>query len=198
MGLILDEAALLETVARRRAQGERAVFTNGVFDLLHIGHVRYLCEARALGAFLIVAVNSDASARRLKGPARPFVTADERAETLAALSSVEYVIVFADATAERLVGLLRPEVYAKGADYAGATPDARERTLLLSPEDLRRSLSDDHGELAGLTGLAERLPEARAVAEYGGSLALIAYLPGHSTSELIERIIRSAASDERQ
>jgi D-beta-D-heptose 7-phosphate kinase/D-beta-D-heptose 1-phosphate adenosyltransferase len=184
MGVILEEGALLEEVERRRTEGAHIVFSNGVFDLLHLGHVRYLREARDLSDLLIVAVNSDASTRRLKGPTRPIVGETERAETLAALAAVDYVTIFTDATAERLVRLLRPDVYAKGGDYA----EARERTLVLAPEEVRRALSGQ----VGPSGLAERLPEARAVADYGGALALIAYLPGHSTSELIERILRSA------
>jgi D-beta-D-heptose 7-phosphate kinase/D-beta-D-heptose 1-phosphate adenosyltransferase len=192
MGVVLDETTLREEITRRRAEGAQVVFTNGVFDLLHLGHVRYLREARNLGDLLIVAVNSDASTRRLKGPSRPIIAEDERAETLAALTAVDYVTIFADATAERLVRLLRPHIYVKGADYAGADPATRERTLMLALEALRRVVDGQPTEQTGLAGLAERLPEARAVAEYGGALALIAYLPGHSTSELIERIVRSA------
>ena len=119
MGVVLDESAAVEAITQRRAQGARVVFTNGVFDLLHLGHVRYLREARDLGDLLIVAVNSDTSTRRLKGPTRPIIGEDERAETLAALIAVDYVTIFADATAERLVRLLRPDVYVKGADYVG-------------------------------------------------------------------------------
>ncbi|HEX3269944.1 MAG TPA: adenylyltransferase/cytidyltransferase family protein [Ktedonobacterales bacterium] len=170
------------------------MFTNGIFDLLHLGHVRYLREARDLGDLLIVAVNSDASTRRLKGPTRPIIGEDERAETLAALAAVDYVTIFANATAERLVRLLRPDIYVKGADYAG-TDATRDQTLLLTPEELKRVVAGQAIDHAGLTGLAERLPEARAVAEYGGSLALITYLPGHSTSELIARIVRSAQQE---
>jgi D-glycero-beta-D-manno-heptose 1-phosphate adenylyltransferase len=192
MGVVLDEPALREEITRRHAEGARVVFTNGVFDLLHLGHVRYLREARDLGDLLIVAVNSDASTRRLKGPTRPIIGEDDRAETLAALAAVDYVTIFADATAERLVRLLRPDIYVKGADYISGAPTSRERTLLLTPEELRHVLADQPTDHSGLAGLAERLPEARAVAEYGGSLALIAYLPGHSTSELIARIVRSA------
>jgi rfaE bifunctional protein nucleotidyltransferase chain/domain len=191
MGVVLDENALREEIARRRAEGARVVFTNGVFDLLHLGHVRYLREARDLGDLLIVAVNSDASTRRLKGPSRPIISESERAETLAALAAVDYVTIFADATAERLVSLLRPDVYVKGADYISIEPATRERTLILAPEELRRVVDGQPTEHKVLVGLAERLPEARAVANYGGSLALIAYRPGHSTSELIERIIHS-------
>jgi rfaE bifunctional protein nucleotidyltransferase chain/domain len=192
MGAVLDEDALQQVVVRRRAQGERLVFTNGVFDLLHLGHVRYLREARALGDLLIVAINSDASTRRLKGPPRPFIPQDERAETLAALEAVDYVTIFADATAERLVSLMRPDIYAKGGDYASAAPAARERTRVVAPEELRRIVAEQQTDHAELGAIVERLPEARAVAKYGGSLALVAYLPGHSSSELIARIIRSA------
>ncbi len=122
MGVVLAETALAAQVADRQAAGQRAVFTNGVFDLLHIGHTRYLQRARSLGDFLIVGVNSDASTRRLKGPARPLVPEVERAELLAALACVEYVTVFGDATAERLVGALRPAIYAKGGDLVVVAP----------------------------------------------------------------------------
>ncbi|HEY7019919.1 MAG TPA: adenylyltransferase/cytidyltransferase family protein [Ktedonobacterales bacterium] len=195
MGVVLDEPALRDEIARRKAEGARVIFTNGVFDLLHLGHVRYLREARDLGDLLIVGVNSDASTRRLKGPTRPIIAEDDRAETLAALGAVDYVTIFADATAERLVRLLRPDIYVKGADYVSGAPTSREQTLLLAPEELRRIVADQPTDHAGLAGLAERLPEARAVAEYGGSLALIAYLPSHSTSELIVRIVRSAQQE---
>ena len=195
MGVILEEGVLLEEIKRLRTTGAHIVFSNGVFDLLHLGHVRYLREARDLGDLLIVAVNSDASTRRLKGPTRPIITEDERAETVAALAAVDYVTIFADATAKRLVRLLRPDIYVKGADYVGADLATREQTLLLTQEELRRAVTGQATSFTGLAGLAERLPEARAVAEYGGSLALIAYLPGHSTSELIARIVRAAQKE---
>ena len=99
-------------------KGQR-VFTNGVFDILHVGHVRYLQAARALGDCLIVGLNGDASARALKGEQHPLVPQAERAELLAALGCVDYVIIFDEPTAERLVEALRPEVYVKGGDYAG-------------------------------------------------------------------------------
>ena len=156
--------------------------------------MRYLREARDLGDLLIVAVNSDTSTRRLKGPTRPIIGEDERAETLAALIAVDYVTIFADATAERLVQPAAPRYLRQGSRLCGCA-DTRERTLLLTPEELRRVVAGQATDHAGLAGLAERMPEARAVAEYGGSLALIAYLPGHSTSELIARIVRSAQQE---
>ena len=118
--------ALLARAATLRAGGGRLVLTNGCFDLLHVGHVRYLQAARRLGDFLVVGVNSDASVRRLKGSGRPLVPADERAEVVAALGCVDAVVVFDSPTAAPLVAALRPEIYVKGADYTEATlPEAR-------------------------------------------------------------------------
>ncbi len=100
-----------------RSAGRVVVLANGCFDLLHVGHVRYLEDARALGDLLIVGVNSDAAVRRLKGPGRPLMPAGERAELLAALRVVDHVVVFDEDTADRLVTLLRPAIHAKGTDY---------------------------------------------------------------------------------
>lgn len=108
-----DLAPLTRGTFRRR----RVVFTNGVFDLLHIGHVRYLAAARRLGDLLVVGVNSDASARRLKGPRRPIVPLRERAEALLALRSVDFVVAFHDDTPYRLIAALRPRALVKGADW---------------------------------------------------------------------------------
>jgi rfaE bifunctional protein nucleotidyltransferase chain/domain len=106
MGQILTEAELVEAVARDRAGGRRIALANGCFDLLHVGHVRYLRSAAAEADRLIVAVNDDRTVAALKGPARPIMPAAERAEILAALHAVEYVIVFRDPTADRLLQLL--------------------------------------------------------------------------------------------
>jgi D-beta-D-heptose 7-phosphate kinase/D-beta-D-heptose 1-phosphate adenosyltransferase len=114
---IKGQRELAQIVEQRRQEGERCVFTNGCFDILHIGHIRYLQEARELGDYLVVAINSDESVRQLKGYPRPFVTQDERAEMLAALESVDYVTVYEELTAEVVIRLLRPEVYVKGGDY---------------------------------------------------------------------------------
>jgi D-beta-D-heptose 7-phosphate kinase/D-beta-D-heptose 1-phosphate adenosyltransferase len=100
------------------ADGARVVFTNGVFDLVHPGHVRYLREARALGDALIVAVNSDRSVRANKGPGRPVNSEAERAEVLAALACVDAVVVFDEETPHEIVGVVQPDVLVKGADWA--------------------------------------------------------------------------------
>src|SRR2546428_2655972 len=105
-------------VAGLRAAGKTIVFTNGVFDLLHPGHVRYLQQARALGDALIVGVNSDRSVRAIKGPSRPIVTEDERAEVLAALACVDAVVVFDGDTPHDLIAALQPDVLVKGDDWA--------------------------------------------------------------------------------
>jgi rfaE bifunctional protein nucleotidyltransferase chain/domain len=100
-----------------RTAGKRLVFTNGVFDLLHVGHVRYLAQARALGDALVVAINSDRSVRELKGPERPVFDQDERAEILAALRVVDYVVVFDDNSPRSTIKKLLPDVLVKGGDY---------------------------------------------------------------------------------
>ncbi len=164
---IVSRDELAHEVRRRQAAGERGVFTNGCFDLLHLGHVRYLAEARALGDFLVLGLNGDESTHLLKGPGRPFMPEDERAEILAALTSVDYVTIFGEPTAGPLVDLLRPAIYVKGGDYASAVVGEK-----ITPD-------------------TSRLPEAKVVYAYGGIVQLIPYVPGNSTTELIDRIRRS-------
>jgi D-beta-D-heptose 7-phosphate kinase/D-beta-D-heptose 1-phosphate adenosyltransferase len=154
---LLDEA---------RAEDQIIVVTNGVFDLLHLGHVRYLQEARSLGDLLVVGVNDDDSVRRLKGPQRPLVPGSERAVVLAALECIDLVVPFFDDTAERLVSRLRPDIYVKGGDY---NPKAG----------------------AGEPGY---LPEAATVASSGGRVTILPFLPGHSTSELVRNIVERYAA----
>ena len=105
------------TRLRRRRPGTRVVLANGLFDLLHVGHVRYLKAARRLGTLLVVAVNDDRSARRLRGPGRPIVGATDRARLVAALEGVDYVVLFGSGTAAPLLRRLRPDVQCKGTDY---------------------------------------------------------------------------------
>ncbi len=109
---------LLEMAARERAAGHPVVFANGAFDLLHVGHVRYLEAARREGGWLAVGVNSDASVARAKGAGRPVVPEHERAEIVAALSAVDAVVVFEEDSPAALIAALRPDVHAKGTDYA--------------------------------------------------------------------------------
>lgn len=158
---IYERNTLAEEVRRRQRAGERAVLTNGCFDLLHLGHVYYLSEARTLGDFLVLGLNSDEGVRHLKGPGRPLVPEQERAELLAALSCIDYVTIFAEPTAGPLVELLQPAIYVKGGDYAHAQGGEPDTT---------------------------RLPEAKVVQEYGGIVRLIPYLAHHSTTELIAAI----------
>lgn len=114
---ILTPEAMLRERQRLRASGKRLVFTNGVFDLLHVGHVRYLAAARELGDALLVAINSDRSVRELKGPNRPVFAEAERAEILAALRFVDYVTVFDNISPRSLITELLPDVLVKGGDY---------------------------------------------------------------------------------
>lgn len=113
--MTIDEAARL--AERLRAEGKRIVLANGCFDLLHVGHIRYLHDARKLGDVLFLGLNDDAAVARLKGPGRPVMPAAERAEILQALRDVDYVVIFGDDTADTLVSRLRPDVHAKGTDY---------------------------------------------------------------------------------
>lgn len=114
---ILTRAGMLAERERLRSAGKRLVFTNGVFDLLHVGHVRYLAQARALGDALVVAINSDRTVRELKGPDRPVFDEAERAEILAALRVVDYVMIFDDVSPRSLIAELLPDVLVKGGDY---------------------------------------------------------------------------------
>ncbi|HEX8097657.1 MAG TPA: adenylyltransferase/cytidyltransferase family protein [Pyrinomonadaceae bacterium] len=123
---ILDRNRLIARAAIARRGGARVVFANGCFDLLHVGHVRYLEGARALGDLLIVGVNADEQVRRLKGEGRPLVPERERAEVVASLRAVDYVTIFTEPTVETLLRLLRPDVHAKGTDYTEETVPERE------------------------------------------------------------------------
>jgi len=117
-GKVLTIDQLLAERRRLNEAGHKLVFTNGVFDILHVGHVRYLEDARALGDALAVAINSDASVRQLKGDARPLMNENERAEILAALRAVDYVTIFDNISPRSLIAKLLPDVLVKGGDYA--------------------------------------------------------------------------------
>ncbi|MGI8856861.1 MAG: adenylyltransferase/cytidyltransferase family protein [Thermomicrobiales bacterium] len=170
MGQVMSLDELAEYGARQRASGRRVVFTNGHFDLLHIGHIRYLQAALACGDALVVGVNDDASTTARKGTGRPIIPAVERAEMLAALACVDAAVVFAGMTADEPIRALQPAVYVKGGDYA------------LSPEE----------ERAGKTPL----PEAPIVRAYGGEVMTVSLVPGRSTSDIIRSILRAHGCQE--
>ena len=123
-----DRAAAIAEELRQK--GKRLVFTNGCFDLLHVGHVRYLAAARAQGDALMVAINGDESVRTLKGNGRPLNGEAERAELIAALESVDHVVIFPEVRATALLEKVRPAIYVKGGDYTAATLDRDERSAL--------------------------------------------------------------------
>lgn len=155
---------LQQRIAAEPALWRPLVFTNGCFDLLHAGHVRYLHAARRLGQALVVGLNSDRSVQQLKPktagqPARPIVPQEQRAEVLAGLRAVDAVVVFDELTANHLIEVLQPEIYVKGGDYR-----------------------------------IELLPEATAVQGYGGRIELVSVEVPSSTSALVERILQSALS----
>ena len=158
--VILGLEELLRVRAGLRAEGRRLVFTNGCFDILHVGHVRYLAEARRLGDALLVAINSDRSVRALKGPNRPVMREAERAEILAALSSVDFVTVFDDESPRRLVARVLPDVLVKGGDYRPEEIHGREEVERAGG----RVLSLPFVEGASTTGIIDRI-EGRMKAE---------------------------------
>lgn len=162
MNHITEKILPREELARRsydlRAAGRRLVLTNGCFDLLHVGHVRYLAAARSMGDVLAVGINSDASVRRLKGPNRPVNPQADRAEVLAALESVDFVTVFDEDTATALAEIVSPSVYVKGGDYSSDP-------------------SDPNFPIEGL-----------AVLQRGGQVRTVDYVPGRSTSEILRQL----------
>lgn len=150
---ILSIDDLLAERARLRAAGRTLVFTNGVFDILHVGHVRYLAAARALGDALLVAINSDASVRSLKGADRPFMNESERAEILAALRATSYVTIFDDLSPRTLIAALLPDVLVKGGDYALGEIHGREEVEAAGG----RVLSLPFVEGVSTSGIIERM-----------------------------------------
>ena len=120
---------LNEIIRREKRNGKRIVLANGCFDLIHVGHIRYLKEAKAQGDILVVALNSDSSVHKLKGKARPILNEKERVEILSAFYFVDYVTVFEEATVENILRTLKPHVHAKGSDYTEETVPERETVL---------------------------------------------------------------------
>jgi len=143
-------------VAEHRARGETIVFTNGVFDLLHPGHIKYLQDARALGDALIVGVNSDASVRRNKGPSRPITPENERAEMLAALAVVDAVVIFDEDTPAEIIRAVQPDILVKGADWAADQIVGRDTVEARGGRVVRIALEQGHST----TAIVERVRRA--------------------------------------
>ncbi len=153
--LTLTEASAF--CAALRAEGRRLAFTNGIFDLLHLGHVDYLEKARALGDALLVGVNGDTSARQLKGAGRPFIPAAERAALLAALRCVDAALIFDDLTADGLLRALHPDIYVKGGDYANKPLPEAETARAIGAQIVLIDYLPDHSTSA----LIERIAATR-------------------------------------
>jgi D-glycero-beta-D-manno-heptose 1-phosphate adenylyltransferase len=153
---ILSLERLLEVAAQQRANGQKIVFANGAFDLLHAGHVRYLEAAREEGDWLAVGVNSDESIRRAKGSARPIVPEPERAEIVAALACVDAVVVFGEDSPAGLIGRLRPDVHAKGTDYTAESVPERAAVAAYGGRTVIVGDPKDHAT----TDLIERIRES--------------------------------------
>jgi glycerol-3-phosphate cytidylyltransferase len=117
MGKIIEREKIADLVAKLRAEGKRIVFTNGCFDILHLGHIRYLREAKSRGDILIVGLNSDESVRKIKGETRPIMGEEERAEILASLEMVDFVVIFEETVPDELIRLIKPDIHIKGGDY---------------------------------------------------------------------------------
>ena len=154
--MILSREELVTRIAAERKNAVRVVLANGCFDVLHVGHVRYLAGARELGDVLVVGVNSDAQVERLKGPGRPIMSANERAELVDSLESVTYVTVFDEPTVEELLLALKPDVHAKGTDYT--VDSVPERDVVRSYGGRVAIVGDpkDHSTSAILDRLVEK------------------------------------------
>jgi D-beta-D-heptose 7-phosphate kinase/D-beta-D-heptose 1-phosphate adenosyltransferase len=150
---VISRDELKKTVANCRLQNKKIVATNGCFDILHIGHLHLLSQAKALGDILIVGINTDRSVSKLKGPERPVVNESERAAVIANLRMVDFVTIFDEDTAIELLKAIEPDVYVKGGDYN-----------------------------------SETLPEAAAVAAFGGTVKFVEFLPRKNSSSLIDKI----------
>lgn len=157
--MTVAEAAKLAD--RLRADGQRIVLANGCFDLVHVGHVRYLQAARALGDVLFVGINADAAVTRLKGPGRPLIPAAERTEVLEALRAVDHVVVFNEDTADSLVAAIRPAIHAKGTDYTPETVPERDTVRQYGGKVVIVGDPKDHATRDAIQMIVERFARAR-------------------------------------
>jgi rfaE bifunctional protein nucleotidyltransferase chain/domain len=165
MGQIVSQDELIQIAAQEKRGGRRVVFTNGCFDLLHPGHVRCLADARALGDILVVAVNSDRSVRGNKGSERPLVPQQDRAEVLAALSSVDYVTIFDEPTPRALISRVLPNVLVKGADWPLDQVAGREEVEAAGGHVVSIPLAPGYST----TNLLEKIRKAAAAPDGGAS-----------------------------
>ena len=156
---ILELEQLSDRCEKLRSAGKKIVATNGCFDLLHIGHVRYLQAARALGDLLVVGLNGDDSVHQLKGAGRPITTQSDRAEILAALACVDLVTIFPETRATKFLAATRPAVYVKGGDYTSETLDEEERAILNEIEATIRLIPFETGY--STSGLIEQICKSR-------------------------------------
>jgi rfaE bifunctional protein nucleotidyltransferase chain/domain len=156
MDKIVTWEALKTEVEKRRKEGKTIAFTNGCFDILHVGHVRYLNEARRQGDLLILGLNSDASVRTLKGRKRPIVPEAERAEVVASLTAVDFVTLFDETTPLKLIEFLRPDCLIKGGDWNEEAVVGRD-----------------------------------AVRSWGGRVSIIPFVPGASTTNIVEKVLEA-------
>jgi D-beta-D-heptose 7-phosphate kinase/D-beta-D-heptose 1-phosphate adenosyltransferase len=156
---ILDRNSLSKEVSRLKSAGKKVVFTNGVFDLLHVGHLRYLSQARSLGDALAIGLNSDASVKGLKGPLRPILPEADRAELLAGLACVDYVCIFGEPDPRALVSAIRPSILVKGGDWP-----------------------------------VEKILGADTVLADGGQVLSLPFVPGASTTSIVESILKRYSS----
>ncbi len=139
-----------------RVSGQRVVLANGCFDILHVGHVRYLTGARRLGDVLVVAVNDDASVRRLKGPGRPILKLDERVQLVSSLECVDHVVAFSESDVSRVIATLRPDVHAKGTDYTEDTVPEKDQVRSYGGEVRIAGDPKDHSTKDVLARILER------------------------------------------
>ena len=157
---LIDPESLTPILDGLRKEGKKIVFTNGCFDLLHVGHLRYLEQAREEGDLLVLGLNSDRSVRELKGETRPLLPQDERAEMMAALSMVDYIVIFDERTPLNLIKELRPDILVKGGDW--------KREDIVGGKEVEAS---------------------------GGRVVVVPEIPGRSTSNLIDEIVRRSKSE---
>jgi D-glycero-beta-D-manno-heptose 1-phosphate adenylyltransferase len=159
-GGVLSQAGVAAFVAARRSDGRRIAFTNGVFDLLHPGHTRYLQAARLLADVLVVGLNADESVRRNKGPDRPITRQDERAELLAALACVDAVVIFEEDTPDAIIRLVQPDVLVKGADWPADQIVGRDTVEARGGRVVRIPVEEGHST----TAIVEKIKNARGQA----------------------------------